>query len=113
MFPKSDRLLDATHKASAILRKGGDCAYKKALRALLPDTQEWWQNYVDNEEYTANSVGLASFISERVVPLCYRQEARHHEAIKPLAKVCKPTGWSNFPVMKHILIASLSAAWPC
>ena len=76
--------LDATHKASAILRKGGDCAYKKALRALLPDTQEWWQNHVDNEEYTANAVGLSSFISERVEPLCYRQEkeARHHEAIK-------------------------------
>ena len=76
--------LDATLKASAILRKGGDCAYKKALHALLPDTQEWWQNYVDNEEYTANSVGLSSFISERVEPLCYRQEkeARHHEAIK-------------------------------
>ena len=76
--------LDATLKASAILRKGGDCAYKKALHALLPDTQEWWQNYVDNEEYTANAVGLSSFISERVEPLCYRQEkeARHHEAIK-------------------------------
>ena len=76
--------LDATHKASAILRKGGDCAYKKALRALLPDTQEWWQNHVDNEEYTANAVGLSSFISERVEPLCYWQEkeARHHEATK-------------------------------
>lgn len=32
--------LDATDKASAILRKGGDRAYEKALRALLPDTRE-------------------------------------------------------------------------
>jgi hypothetical protein len=35
--------LDATNKASAILRKGGDRAYDKALRALLPDSREWWQ----------------------------------------------------------------------
>lgn len=36
--------IDATNKASAtILSKGGDRAYDKALRALLPDTREWWQ----------------------------------------------------------------------
>jgi len=32
--------LDATNKAAAILRKGGDRAYDRALRALLPDTRE-------------------------------------------------------------------------
>ena len=52
--------LDATNKASAILRKGGDCAYEKAQRALLPDTREWWQEYVDDEEYTADATGLPS-----------------------------------------------------
>ena len=75
--------LDATNKASAILRKGGDRAYDKALRALLPDTREWWQEYVDDEEYTADATGLAAFIHEHVTPLVYRQEkeSRHHDAI--------------------------------
>ena len=75
--------LDATNKASAILRKGGDRAYDKALRALLPDTREWWQEYVDDEEYTADATGLAAFITEHVTPLVYQQEkeSRHHDAI--------------------------------
>ena len=75
--------VDATNKASAILRKGGDRAYDKALRALLPDTREWWQEYVDDEEYTADATGLAAFITEHVTPLVYQQEkeSRHHDAI--------------------------------
>ena len=73
----------ATNKADAILRKGGDRAYDKALRALLPDTREWWQNYVDDEDYTADATGLAAFIVERVTPIVYQQEKqpRHHDAI--------------------------------
>jgi hypothetical protein len=75
--------IDATNKASAILRKGGDRAYDKALRALLPDTREWWQNYVDDEEYPADATGLAAFITEHVTPFVYQQEkeSRHHDAI--------------------------------
>ena len=75
--------LDATNKASAILRKGGDRAYEKALRALLPDSREWWEGYVQEEEYTADAAGLASFINEHLSPLCYQQEkeSRHHNAI--------------------------------
>jgi hypothetical protein len=78
--------IDATNKASAILRKGGDRAYEKALRALralLPDTREWWQNYVDDEEYSADATGLAAFITEHVAPFVYQQEkeSRHHDAI--------------------------------
>ena len=75
--------LDATNKASAILRKGGDRAYDKALRALLPDSREWWQSYVEEEEYTADADGLASFITEHLSPLCHQQEkeSRHHDAI--------------------------------
>ncbi|MBV5334079.1 hypothetical protein JZU57_02380, partial [bacterium] len=75
--------LDATNKASAILRKGGDRAYEKALRALLPDTREWWQEYVDDEEYTAEATSLAAFITEHVTPFVYQQEkeSRHHDAI--------------------------------
>lgn len=75
--------LDATNKASAILRKGGDRAYDKALRALLPDSREWWDSYVEEEEFTADAEGLASFITEHLSPLCYQQEkeSRHHDAI--------------------------------
>ena len=75
--------LDATNKAAAILRKGGDRAYDRALRALLPDTREWWQSYVDEEEYPADATGLATFISEHVTPFVYQQEkeSRHHGAI--------------------------------
>ena len=75
--------LDATNKASAILRKGGDRAYDKALRALLPDSRECWDDYVEEEEYTADAAGLASFINEHLSPICYQQEkeSRHHDAI--------------------------------
>ena len=75
--------LDATNKASVILRRGGDRAYDKALRALLPDTRDWWQNYVDDEEYPADATGLAAFITEHVTPFVYQQEkeSRHHDAI--------------------------------
>ena len=75
--------IDATNKARAILRKGGDRAYDSALRALLPDTREWWQEYVDDEEYAADATGLEAFIHEKVIPLVYQQEkeSRHHDAI--------------------------------
>ena len=75
--------LDATNKAAAILRKGGDRAYDKALRALLPDSREWWDGFVAGDEYTADAEGLASFITEHLSPLCNRQEkeSRHHDAI--------------------------------
>jgi hypothetical protein len=61
--------VDATNKASAILRKGGERAYDRALRALLPDTREWWQNYVDDEEYNTDAAGLAAFITEHVATM--------------------------------------------
>jgi len=75
--------LDATNKAGAILRKGGDRAYEKALRALQADSREWWDSYVEEEEYTANAEGLANFINEHLFPLCHglEKEARHHDAI--------------------------------
>ena len=75
--------IDATNKASAILYKGGDRAYDKALRALVPDTRDWWQNYVDDEEYTADATGLAAFITKHVTPFVSQQEkeSRHHDAI--------------------------------
>ena len=76
--------LDATNKASAILRKGGDRAYDKALRALLADSREWWESFVEDEEYSADAEGLTSFITEHLAPFCHKleKEARHHDAIK-------------------------------
>ena len=55
--------LDATQKASAILRRGGANAYDKAVRALREDSREWWQQHVEDEEYAADAEGLASFIN--------------------------------------------------
>jgi hypothetical protein len=75
--------LDATNKASAILQKGGTKAYERALRALLPDSREWWESYVNADEYPANAEGLTAFIEDHLSPLCHKQEkeARHHDAI--------------------------------
>ncbi len=75
--------IESANKASAILRKGGGRAYERALRALLPDTREWWQNYMDDEAYPADATGLASFLAERVIPFVCQQEkeSRHHDAI--------------------------------
>ena len=82
LFARHD--LDASNKASAILRKGGDRAYDKALRTLLPDSREWWESTVEEDEYDADAEGLANFIQERLIPQCMQQEKeiRHHEAIK-------------------------------
>ena len=76
--------LKATWKAAAILRRGNSNAYDKALRALLPDSRDWWQEYVDDEEYLPNAKGLADFIRDHLEPLCMGMEktARYHEAIK-------------------------------
>ncbi|NMM29167.1 MAG: hypothetical protein HHJ12_18300 [Glaciimonas sp.] len=76
--------LDATNKAAAILRRGGANAYDKALRALLPDSRDWWQEYVEEEEYPATAEGLAEFIRKQLEPICIttEKETRHHEAIK-------------------------------
>lgn len=76
--------LEATQKAAAILRRGSANAYDKAQRALLPDSRDWWEEYVGEEQYPATAEGLASFIREHLEPLCLgmEREARHHEAIK-------------------------------
>lgn len=76
--------LDATRKAAAILRRGGANAYDRALRALLPDSRDWWQQYVEDEEYTATAEDLADFLREHLEPFCINleKEARYHEAIK-------------------------------
>lgn len=81
---ETERDLEATKKAAAILRKGGPNAYEKALKVLLPDSRDWWVDNVEEEEYEPNAEGLAAFIQDHLLPFCLRleKEARHHEAIK-------------------------------
>ncbi len=76
--------LAATQKAAAILRKGGPNAYTKALRALMQDSRDWWDEHVEDEEHPATAEGLAEFIRDSLEPICYRmvQEARFTPAIK-------------------------------
>lgn len=81
---ETSRDMKKTRRAAAILRQGRENAYDKALRALLPDSRECWQDYVEEEEYPATAEGLANFIHEHLEPFCLsmEKEARHHEAIK-------------------------------
>lgn len=76
--------LAATRKAAAILRKGGDKAYDKARRALLPDSRACWDEHVEENTYPATAEGLAHYIRETLEPICYRLEfeARNQSAIK-------------------------------
>jgi hypothetical protein len=76
--------LDATRKAAAILRKGGTNAYQKARRALIQESRDWWDDYVEKGEHPATADGLAQFISETLEPICFRmeREARYQPAIK-------------------------------
>ena len=76
--------LAATQKAAAILRKGGPNAYAKALRALLPDSRDWWDEHVEEEKHPATAEGLAEFIRDSLEPICYQmvKEAEFTPAIK-------------------------------
>ena len=78
------RDLEATERVAAILRKGGANAYERALRGLLADSREWWQEYVEEGEYQPNAEGLAAFINDHLLPLCIsiEKETQHHQAIK-------------------------------
>ena len=76
--------LAATRKALDILARGGSAAYGKALRALQPDSRDWWLEYVGEGEYSEGAEGLRAFIVEHLYPVCVvsEKEARHHDAIK-------------------------------
>ena len=76
--------LAATQKANAILRKGGANAYAKARRALIQESRDWWDEYVEEGSHPATAEGLAVFIRETLEPICYRmeREARFTPAIK-------------------------------
>ncbi len=74
----------ATERAAAILGKGGANAYDKALKALPPDSRDWWGEWIEEEADKANADGLADFIRNQLLPY-YRNEesqARHQPAIR-------------------------------
>lgn len=76
--------LEATQRAMAILRRGGASAYEKALKALRPDSRDWWLEYVDDGTHEATAAGLTAFIDEHLYRVCAAidKEASHHDAIK-------------------------------
>lgn len=76
--------LAATQKAAAILRKGGPNAYTNALRALMQDSRDWWDEQIEAEGCPATAEGLAEFIRDSLEPICYRilKEAEYTPAIK-------------------------------
>jgi len=76
--------LAAARKAATILRMGGPNAYKKAQRALLPGSKDFWEECVEDESHPATADGLASFIRETLEPICFQieREARFTAAIK-------------------------------
>ncbi len=76
--------LAATHKAAAILRKGGPSAYAKARRALIQESRDWWDEHVADEEYPATAEGLAEFIRDSLEPICHQmaRDAQFTPAIK-------------------------------
>jgi len=75
--------LEATEQAARILRKGGARAYTNALRALMQDSRDLWEDSVADGEYSVDAVGLKNFLYEHLFPLCHQLEkqARHHDAI--------------------------------
>ncbi len=79
--------LDATRKAAAILRRGGENVYQRARRALLTESRDWWDEHVDEESYPATAEGLADFIRASLEPICrsQAQEARLIPAIQAQA----------------------------
>lgn len=76
--------LAASRKATAILRRNRPKAYEKARQALIPESRDWWDEYVEEGEYTATAEGLAQFISETLEPICIQmvKEAQHQPEIK-------------------------------
>ena len=76
--------LASTEKAAAILRKGGKNAYSRACKALIPESRDMWNDYMEEEEYPSTPEGLTDFINEKLRPICLQlqKEARYYLEIK-------------------------------
>jgi hypothetical protein len=66
----ADRDLQATEKALSILLTNGKDRYKKAVDVLQQDSREWWQELLDDGEYTVDESGLKMFLYSQLLPLC-------------------------------------------
>jgi hypothetical protein len=76
--------LAAGREAAAILRQGGENSYEKARQALTPDSRDWWDEQLADEENPASAEGLAEFLDVSLEPICNRmaQQARFAAQIK-------------------------------
>ena len=76
--------IESLQKVSRLLRQAAKGAYKKALAALLPDSQAMWREAIAAEQYIGNAQGLRSYVDEVLYPLTIQmdKEARYHEDIK-------------------------------
>ena len=76
--------MESLQKASRLLSQAEKGAYKKAVAALLPDSQEMWRDAVAAEQYIGDAQGLSSYMNEVLDPLIIQmdKEARYHENIK-------------------------------
>nr|VFK11518.1 MAG: hypothetical protein BECKLPF1236A_GA0070988_1005614 [Candidatus Kentron sp. LPFa]VFK27686.1 MAG: hypothetical protein BECKLPF1236C_GA0070990_1005014 [Candidatus Kentron sp. LPFa] len=80
----AEQELEATRKAARILESGNQDAYKKALRALTPDSREGWERKTKNKPQMQTAKGLQKFIREHLEPIArkFHWEAAHQTAIK-------------------------------
>ena len=78
------RDLEATEKADQILQANKVGAYTKALKTLLPESQQWWLGQLDDDETEATAEALRDFIVTYLLPACRSTlaEIHHHDAIK-------------------------------
>lgn len=71
-------------KMLSILRKGGDKAYEKAVRAMAPDDQDTWQEWMSEEQFFPTADSLREYIDTHLWPDAAKMEIEvlHHFAIK-------------------------------
>lgn len=70
------------------LEKNQPEVYEKALKILLPGTEEWWlETLEEDSDYKANAESLLKFLDEEVIPYFSQRLAvlQHHDAIMNLA----------------------------
>jgi hypothetical protein len=56
----------------------------KPCERLLPDSREWWESHVEEDEYPADADGAEQPSSPSTVSPCaieQEKESRHHDAI--------------------------------
>ncbi|NTV51280.1 MAG: hypothetical protein HGA69_00385 [Desulfobulbaceae bacterium] len=71
-------------KILSVLRKGGNKAYEKAVRAMTPDDRETWEEWLEEEAFSSDAEGFREYINTHLWPTAMSMEieALHHFAIK-------------------------------